>query len=186
MKIVAIVGSPAAGKTSAAAEAVLAGARAHGAGETPLYVLGHDPATGAPPERAAVLEAMRDADGFVLATPMYRATYTGQLKALLDEVPRAMYGSTEAPLTARPVAVVGTGASAHHFLGIDPLVAFLVRFFGAYVVPPAFYADATSFDDAGALREAPAAAAHALGAATAALAAAVGASPALAAAAPQA
>jgi FMN reductase len=185
MRIVAIVGSPAPGKTSAAAEAVLAGARDHGATETPLFVLGQDPAAGAAPDRGAVHEAMRDTDGFVLATPMYRATYSGLLKTLLDEVPRGQYGSADLPLTARPVAVVGTGASAHHFLGIDPLVAFLVRWFGAYVVPPAFYADAAAFDDAGALVEAPAAAAHALGAATAGLAAAIRDSAALSAARPQ-
>lgn len=185
LRIVAIVGSPAPGKTSAAAQAVLDGAAAHGATDTRLFVLGLDPETGEPPERAAVLEAMRDADGFVVATPMYRATYTGQLKAMLDEVPRAMYGSTDAPMTAKPVAVVGTGGSAHHFLGIDPLVAFLVRWFGAYVVPPGIYADPSCFDEGGALTGKAAESAHALGAATAALAAAIRSSAALAAVAPQ-
>ncbi len=80
------------------------------------------------------------ADAVVLATPMYRATYTGVLKEFLDRLHRG--GPEEgfsSALRAKPVAVVATGASDHHFLGLDPLAALLLRFFGAYVVPPALY-----------------------------------------------
>jgi FMN reductase len=125
------------------------------------------------------------ADCFVVGTPMYRATYTGLLKSLLDRTPRGLYEPGEPPFRARPVAVVGTGASAHHFLGVDPLIALLVRFFGAFVVPPAFYAEHASFDAAGALVEETAAHARRLGATTAALAQAIAASETLRAAGPQ-
>jgi FMN reductase len=124
-------------------------------------------------------------DCFVVGTPMYRATYTGLLKSLLDRTPRGLYEPGEPPFRARPVAVVGTGASAHHFLGVDPLIALLVRFFGAFVVPPAFYADHAAFDETGALGEAAAVHARQLGAATAALAQAIASSPTLQATGPQ-
>jgi NAD(P)H-dependent FMN reductase len=42
-------------------------------------------------------------------------------------------------LRAKPVAVVATGTSDHHFLGVDRLINLLIRFFAAYVVPPALY-----------------------------------------------
>jgi NAD(P)H-dependent FMN reductase len=45
----------------------------------------------------------------------------------------------DGPLRAKAVGIVATGGSHHHFLGADPLVDMLVRFFGAYVVPPVLY-----------------------------------------------
>ena len=123
-----------------------------------------------------VVERLEGAALFVLGTPMYRATYTGLLKTLLDQTPRGLHEAGPAPLRARPVAVVGTGASMHHFLGIDPLLALLVRFFSAYVVPPALYADHASFAEDGSLVDGVHEQAITLGRTAAALAAAIGAS----------
>jgi FMN reductase len=88
----------------------------------------------------ACVRSLSGADAVVLGTPMYRATYAAVLKELLDRVPRG--GPPErfdGPLRAKAVGIVATGGSSHHFLGADPLVDMLVRFFGAYVVPPVLY-----------------------------------------------
>src|SRR5437867_12693911 len=71
---------------------------------------------------------------------MLRATYAAVLKELLKRVPRG--GPPErfdGPLRAKAVGIVATGGSHHHFLGADPLIDLLVRYFGAYVVPPVLY-----------------------------------------------
>src|SRR5215831_18608508 len=62
------------------------------------------------------------------------------LKEFLERVPRG--GPPErfdGPLRAKAVGIVATGGSHHHFLGADPLIGILVRYFGAYVVPPVLY-----------------------------------------------
>jgi FMN reductase len=97
----------------------------------------------------ACVKSLSGADAVVLGTPMYRATYAAVLKELLDRVPRG--GPPErfdGPLRAKAVGIVATGGSHHHFLGADPLVDMLVRFFGAYVVPPALYGVIRSGDGA--------------------------------------
>ena len=71
------------------------------------------------------------------------------------------------------MAVVGTGASDHLFLGIDPLLSLLPRFFSAYVVPPALYGRADQIQDGTVMDATLRAAAGALGGATTALATAV-------------
>lgn len=62
------------------------------------------------------------ADILVLGTPIYRASYTGQLKAFLDLFPQAA-------LQGRVVSLIATGGSPAHALAIDhglrPLVASL-------------------------------------------------------------
>ena len=72
------------------------------------------------------MQSLAAADAVVLGTPMFRSTYAAVLKEFLERVPRA-------------VGIVATGGSHHHFLGADPLIGILVRYFGAYVVPPVLY-----------------------------------------------
>src|SRR5258708_6116538 len=144
IRIVAIIGSPAEGRTATVVDAILAGAAAAHSCEIDRILLGST-------LPAAVADRLGGADCFVLGTPTYRATYSGLLKVVVDEIPRGMTESEPSPFRARPVAVVGTGASPHHFLGIDPLLTLMVRFFCAYIVPPAFYADHGLFDDEGQL-----------------------------------
>jgi len=168
-RAVAIIGSPAEGRTGTLVDAVLAGARQEFDCSVDRYVLGEE-------SLARVVDRLDGADLFVLGTPMYRATYSGLLKTLLDQTPRGLHEAGPAPLRARPVAVVGTGASMHHFLGIDPLLALLIRFFSAYVVPPALYADHASFADDGSAVADVYEQGIALGRTAAALAAAIGAS----------
>lgn len=174
-ELVAVVASGPGGRTDALVEAVLAPAVAMGAEVLTLH-LGHEPSG---PDLKEAVAALDGADAFVLGTPTYRGTYTGVLKQFVDLVPR---GGPDAgfasPWRAKPIALVATGASEHHFLGLDPLAAMLSRFYAAYVVPPPLYGYRPDDPQA-------AAAARALGDALLAQAEAVSASDALGAVTPQ-
>jgi FMN reductase len=128
------------GRTGNALETVLEGAATAGA-ETALVHLGGEAATAVD----EALERMLAADAFVFGSPIYRATFATPFKALVDATPRGMWGETEAPLTGRAVAVVATGASAHHFLGLRGMRDLLVEFFAAQVVSPGLYVEQADF-----------------------------------------
>ncbi|MFJ3640433.1 NADPH-dependent FMN reductase [Streptomyces sp. NPDC090108] len=70
---------------------------------------------GADPRHPAVVAAaglFARADGIVIATPVYKASYSGVLKALLDLLPQyALTGKTVLPLA--------TGGSTAHVLALD-------------------------------------------------------------------
>jgi FMN reductase len=94
-----------------------------------------------------VLSAIDAADAVVIGMPVYRGSLPGSLKNLLDLVPRGQYDGDAQALRAKPVAIVATGASDHHFLAIDDLAAILRGFFAAYVVPPGVYASRQEVGD---------------------------------------
>jgi FMN reductase len=143
LRVLAVDCSPAGtGSTSRVLAAVLAGAQSAGAATTLMRLASDD---GDPiPE---VLAALSDAEAFVFGSPMYRATYAAPFKVLLDQTPRGMWGETQAPLTARAVALVATGASDHHFLGLASMRDVLVDFFAAHVVSPGLYVPRSGFGD---------------------------------------
>ncbi|SEM43805.1 NADPH-dependent FMN reductase [Streptacidiphilus jiangxiensis] len=64
------------------------------------------------PEVRRALDAVAAADGVVVATPVYKASYTGLLKAFLDLLPQdGLAGKTVLPLA--------TGGTIAHLLSID-------------------------------------------------------------------
>ena len=75
-----------------------------------------------PAAERAVADAVA-ADVLVLATPVYRATYSGQLKAFFDLLPRD-------GLLGHAVGLIATAGIKEHYLAIDqglrPLVASLL------------------------------------------------------------
>ena len=177
MRALGLDGSPTgAGKTARVIEAVLAGLPPDWQHDV-IHVAG---------DQDAALARVEQADAFVFGAPMYRATYAAPLKALLDRLPRGMWGETSAPITGRAVAIVGTGASWHHFLGLDPLRDVLAGFFAAHVLPPGLYVPGEGFDADGRLGDSFAELAALQGAALAELAQALSAGGALAALRPQA
>ncbi len=152
LHVVAVVGSVAAGNTDRLVARVLDAAAQEGATTTTVH-LGHGPLD--PTLIDDHLERVAGADAIVLGTPMYRATYAGVLKDFLDRLPRgAPPDGFPSALRAKPVGVVATGGSDHHFLGVDPLITLLVRFFAVYVVPPALYGSPTASTDRGLEEEA--------------------------------
>ncbi|MGO9452600.1 MAG: NADPH-dependent FMN reductase [Candidatus Binataceae bacterium] len=102
-------------------------------------------ADGRPPEQygddtAAVVRKVRDADAVIIASPVYRGSFTGALKNLLDQLP------IEA-LLGKPVGIVAMGATNHHYLGVDWHLRDVLAWFGAFVVPSSVYLSSADFTD---------------------------------------
>src|SRR5271155_4538071 len=94
-------------------------------------------ADGRPPEQynddtAAIIEGVRAADGLIVASPVYRGSFTGALKNLLDHLPLES-------LATKPIGIVAMGATPHHFLGVDWHLRDVLAWFGALVVPTSVY-----------------------------------------------
>jgi FMN reductase len=162
IRALGVIGSASAtGRTRTLIEGVLAGA-ADLSAAIELIALGEQPIPVADGRRAedqaasvrALLEAVERAHVVAIGTPIYRASFSGLLKDFLDLVPRGGSDGAEQPLRAKPVVVAATGASAHHFLALDQLVAILNGFFACFVVPPGIYAAHEDFDRRGRLRPA--------------------------------
>lgn len=88
----------------------------------------------------ATLDALGRAQAVLLATPVYRGSFTGTLKNLLDHVP------IEA-LRDKPVAIVAMGATAHHHLGAERHLRDVLAWFGALTLPTAVYLESADFED---------------------------------------
>lgn len=64
------------------------------------------------PQVQDFIEAVRQADGLLIGTPVYKASFSGALKTLLDLLPeRALHGKVVLPLA--------TGGSIAHMLAVD-------------------------------------------------------------------
>ena len=92
-------------------------------------------------------ESTRDAVGRIvaartvlIAAPVYRATYPGVLKNLLDIAP------VEA-LQNKPVGLVAMGGSPHHYLAVDTQLRAVLAWFGALVAPTGVYITGGDFKD---------------------------------------
>lgn len=102
-------------------------------------------ADGRPPEQygddtAAIVKSVHDADGVILATPVYRGSYTGALKNLLDHLPIEALGG-------KPIGIIAMGATNHHFLGADWHLRDVLAWFGALVLPTSVYLSSADFVD---------------------------------------
>jgi FMN reductase len=91
------------------------------------------------PTRQAV-ERISDAAAVLIAAPVYRASFPGVLKNLLDIAPVAA-------LQGKPVGIVAMGGSPHHYLAIDSQLRPVLGWFGALVAPTAVYLTGTDFRD---------------------------------------
>ncbi|MEU2617889.1 NADPH-dependent FMN reductase [Streptomyces sp. NPDC007157] len=105
----------------------------------PEALLGADFAHPAVAEATALFER---AEGVVIGTPIYKAAYSGLLKALLDLLPQyALAGKTVLPLA--------TGGSTAHVLAIDYALRPVLSSMGAaHVVPGWFTLDKDITTDA--------------------------------------
>ncbi|WP_189216266.1 MULTISPECIES: NADPH-dependent FMN reductase [Streptomyces] len=88
-------------------------------------------------------ELFAHADGVVVATPVYKASYSGVLKALLDLLPQyALTGKTVLPLA--------TGGSTAHVLAIDYALRPVLNSMGAAHIVQGWFTldkDITTHDD---------------------------------------
>jgi len=103
----------------------------------PLFggVLSHD---GLPKRVADDIAAIESADLLVVASPVYRASYTGLFKHLFDFVHHEA-------LIDVPVLLAATGGSERHALVIDHQLRPLFSFFQAHTLPIGVYASEADF-----------------------------------------
>ena len=87
-----------------------------------------------------VVARVSEADAILLASPVYRGSFTGSLKNFLDLTP------VDA-LRDKPVGIVAMGATLHHYLGVDWHLRAVLAWFGALVLPTSVYLESTHFKD---------------------------------------
>ena len=77
---------------------------------------------------------------YLIATPVYRASFTGALKNLLDLVP--VEG-----LMGKACGLLAMGATDHHYLATDTQLRPVLAWFGAHLVPGALYLQSSQFSE---------------------------------------
>ena len=155
LKLLAINGSltPPPSRTRIVLDVALAGAKAYDANiETEVLELrdfalefcdGRAPDDYNHDTRRA-LALVAEADAYLVATPVYRGSYTGALKNFFDLIPNDPRGQD--PLRGKAVGLLATGGSDHHYLILEHELRPLLGFFGAYTLARAIYASPKDFD----------------------------------------
>ncbi|MCX4764117.1 FMN reductase [Streptomyces sp. NBC_01275] len=82
---------------------------------------------------ADALEAVTEADGLVVVTPVFSASYSGLFKSFFDVL-------DQEALAGKPVLIAATGGSARHSLVLEHALRPLFAYLRAVVVPTAVYA----------------------------------------------
>ena len=80
----------------------------------------------------SAIHAIDEADVLVLVTPIYRATYSGLLKVLLDQLPTAA-------LVGKACVLAATAGGPLHFLSLDTSMRALVASLDGWSVPTVVY-----------------------------------------------
>ena len=93
-----------------------------------------------PPEIELLLRDIETADLLLVASPIFRGTYTGLFKHLFDFV-------HQDSLIDVPVLLAATGGSDRHALAIDHQLRPLFSFFQAHTLPIGVYATDKEFDN---------------------------------------
>jgi FMN reductase len=96
------------------------------------------------PALAAAYEQVLAADALVVATPVYKGSYTGLLKAFVDPIGQDALADTAVLLAA-------VGGDDQHSLVIEHELRPLFGFFGAATLPRGVYAKAADLGDPEAL-----------------------------------
>jgi FMN reductase len=139
--IVALVGSPSVGSRTVALVELLGGwlrLDGHEVRVVPVRALPADALLGADandPLVADAVAAVTAADGVIVGSPVYKAAYSGVLKAFLDLLPQAAFaGKAVLPLL--------TGGAPVHALALDYALRPVLTALGArHVVPGGFLLD---------------------------------------------
>jgi FMN reductase len=82
---------------------------------------------------AASLEAVTEADGLIVVTPVFSASYSGLFKSFFDVLDKDA-------LVGKPVLIAATGGSARHSLVLDHALRPLFSYLRAVVTPTGVYA----------------------------------------------
>ena len=99
--------------------------------------------TGFPPPRlAAAIDSVTAADGLIVVTPVFAASYSGLFKSFFDVIdPDALSG--------KPVLIAATGGTARHSLVLEHAVRPLFSYLRAVVVPTAVFAASEDWGSGG-------------------------------------
>ncbi|MBN8943160.1 MAG: NADPH-dependent FMN reductase [Rhizobiales bacterium] len=130
LNVVAVSGSPSADSSTALlAEHVLARLPAAVGNRLHVRIRELDPlavlsGNAAEPRIAAAVAAIDRADGVIFATPVFKAAYSGLLKAFLDLLPQ--FG-----LAGKAILPVATGGSLAHVLALDYALRPVLQSMGA-------------------------------------------------------
>jgi FMN reductase len=80
------------------------------------------------------------ASAVLIGAPVYRASYPGVLKNLLDIVPVEI-------LQNKPVGIIAMGGLPHHYLAVDSQLRQVLAWFSALVAPTSVYVTGSDFRD---------------------------------------
>jgi FMN reductase len=90
--------------------------------------------TGFPsPNLQAAIDQVTDADGLIVASPIFNASYSGLFKTFFDVIEHES-------LDGRPVLLAATGGTARHSLALEHSLRPLFTYLGADTVRTAVYA----------------------------------------------
>lgn len=92
----------------------------------------------AAPELAAAQAAVRDADGLVVVTPVFSASYSGLFKTFFDTLEPGVLDGT-------PVLLAATAGTARHSLVIDHALRPLFSYLHAVALPTGVFAATDDF-----------------------------------------
>lgn len=99
--------------------------------------------TGFPkPALAEAIAAVREADGLVVVTPVFSASYSGLFKTFFDVLEAGT-------LEGKPVLIAATAGTARHSLVLDHALRPLFAYLRAIVVPTGVFAATDDFGDSG-------------------------------------
>ncbi|CAL9479628.1 CE1759 family FMN reductase [Streptomyces sp. enrichment culture] len=87
-------------------------------------------------ELADAFDAVAAADGLIVVTPVFSASYSGLFKSFFD----TLSVSDEGALAGKPVLIAATGGTARHSLVLDHALRPLFAHLKAVVVPTGVYA----------------------------------------------
>ena len=89
---------------------------------------------------ARIVEGIESADALIVGSPVYKGSYAGLFKHLIDFVaPEALIG--------KPVVLTATGGGPRHALVVEHSLRPLFGFFSAQTAPTAVYAGDTEIAD---------------------------------------
>ncbi|POX56492.1 oxidoreductase [Streptomyces sp. Ru71] len=87
-------------------------------------------------ELSSAFDAVTGADGLIVVTPVFSASYSGLFKSFFD----ALGAHDKDALAGKPVLIAATGGTARHSLVLDHALRPLFAYLRAVVVPTGVYA----------------------------------------------
>jgi FMN reductase len=108
--------------------------------KTPIEICDGRPLDGYGETTRQSVARIAAAGAVLIGAPVYRASFPGVLKNLLDIAP------VEA-LQGKPVGIVAMGGSPHHYLAVDTQLRQVLAWFGALLAPTSVYLTGGDFRD---------------------------------------